>query len=508
MTSRSGAAPSRLDRLASHAPAAICAYFVCQLIIRVGLLPHNLEVDDAELPAQAYWALGYANSHPPLFSWIVRVCHDLLGDWAAALASAKYGLLCLGFLFVYDAARRAGGSRTAGALATACLFLIPLVLWKTQTKLTHSIAAFGAAAASVHAVVLVLQTRRRMAFAWLGLALSLGLLSKYNFALFVVALAGAVACVNAARHAFLVRPALITPAVALVLTAPHWLWVRANPGLAAQRITELTQDVSSWPYGATHSVVDGLLSLGAVTLVSVGPPLLIWGAARLAARSGAGASRADLPVLRITVARVMAMLLLLLLSAFALTVVTSGFRQVHERYLLALLPPFPVWLALQWPLDRRPMAVLLVVATAFAAGCGATVQRPVLALHTDNRLTFPYAEMADDVRAMAAPPYTIVSDRPETSANLAQHIPGARIYDHGPLPDLVLVVADTPDAAVALERQLAPAFRPAASEAVLQRPYHNRGGRMAMLTVQLWRRTSLSPPGPGLNQRVSEGPLR
>ena len=108
----------RLERWAAFAPLAIILYFAVQLALRLWLSP-NLEVDDAEMVAQIDWAWGYPNSHPPLYHWLVRLCHDLFGNWVAATSVPKYALLAAGYLLIYDAGRRASGRRLTGALAAA-----------------------------------------------------------------------------------------------------------------------------------------------------------------------------------------------------------------------------------------------------------------------------------------------------------------------------------------------------------------------------------------------------
>ena len=73
----------RLERWAAFAPLAIILYFIVQLALRLWLSP-NLEVDDAEMVGQIDWAWGYPDSHPPLYHWLVRLCHELFGNWVAS----------------------------------------------------------------------------------------------------------------------------------------------------------------------------------------------------------------------------------------------------------------------------------------------------------------------------------------------------------------------------------------------------------------------------------------
>jgi len=179
-----------MEKWAALTPWLVICYFGVQLCVRL-VIASPLEVDDAEMVGQIDWALGYPNSHPPLYHWLVRLCYDLFHSWPAATAFPKYALLAVAYLLVYHAARRASGSVITGAVAVAFFFFIPVVCWKTQTKLTHSILGFTATAALLHAVVCVLLRPGWKAFVWLGIAATIGLLAKYNF--LVVLLSGVIA---------------------------------------------------------------------------------------------------------------------------------------------------------------------------------------------------------------------------------------------------------------------------------------------------------------------------
>ena len=56
------------------------------------------------------------------------------------------------------------------------------------------------------------------------------------------------------------------------------------------------------------------------------------------------------------------------LVIFVIVVLAGEFSQVHERYLVVLLPPLPLWLALSWRASdrRRASAAILVIAGVLA----------------------------------------------------------------------------------------------------------------------------------------------
>lgn len=440
---RPGLAPDQekwrtVEAIARFTPVAILIYFALQLAIRL-CLSSNLEVDDAEMVGQIHWAWGYPNSHPPLYHWIVRLCYEAFGDWAAATAVPKFGLLALGYLLIFDAARRAGKSAVTGAVAVAALLFIPVVVWKTEGKLTHSILGFTATAVAMHALVLVLLRGKASDFAWLGCAVAAGLLAKYNFVVVVAALLVAIAVVPEARQAFRSKAVLLTVLIPLVLTAPHVRWVLEHPKLATERVYML--NTGGGPLGlnlGAASVFDGLLSLAAVVLVSVAPPLIILAAVCLMFRANVDSTATAEPV-----CRAVGVLIVAELFAFIAVVISGGFTQVHERYLVVLLAPLPLWLALRFQCARaRPAAAVVMFIAAGAVAALVTIGRPLSVTRSDSRLGFPYADWAKAISADGSMPFAVAGDRPENAANIAIRLPDQAIHDPRRPQPRVFVVAD------------------------------------------------------------------
>jgi 4-amino-4-deoxy-L-arabinose transferase-like glycosyltransferase len=484
---------SRLERWAKHTPLAIVAFFAVQFTVRL-FLPPVLEVDDAEMVGQAYWAWGYPNSHPPLYHWIVRLLYDLTGSWVAANAGAKYALLAGGYLFVYDAARRAAGSRLTGALAAASLLFIPVVSWTTQAKLSHSLLGFTATAATLHAATLVVMGGGPWSFAWLGFAAAAGILAKYNYLFALAALALAVACVPEARRAFQRRAALLALPITLGLIAPHLIWALANPRLVTERAYLLRKAGGPWGIPlAANSVFDGLISLLLSVALSVLPGLAVWGLALLLDRGRPAAVHTaghapHLDVMR----RVVGVVLLGELAAFSATIFAAGYTQVHERYLLVLLAPVGLWLALRFPLTARPRAAAVVLGAALAVAVVVTVARPVSVARGNSRLTFPYDGMAQEIAGLVPGSPAVLGDRHENNVNIALRVPGATIYDPHAPASLVVIVANTVERAAEAAARLPPGFAPEGGIRVLEQPTRIGPARTAELAMQVWRRKTLT----------------
>lgn len=486
-----GHSASRLERWAAHTPLAIVVFFAVQFAVRL-FLPPVLEVDDAEMVNQLSWAWGYSNSHPPLYHWIVRLLYELSGSHVAANAGTKYALLAAGYLFVYDAARRAADSRLTGALAAASLLFIPVVSWTTQSKLSHSLLGFTATAATLHAATLIITRGGPWSFAWLGLAAASGTLAKYNYLFALAALALAVVIVPEARRAFHRREALIALPVALVLIVPHVLWALANPRMVTERAFLLRKAGGPWGiHLAANSVFDGLISLLLATALSVLPGLAVWGLALLLDRRQPESARpaAESPHLRV-LTRVVGVVLLGELAAFAVTVFAAGYTQVHERYLLVLLAPVGLWLGLRFPLAARPRAATVVLGAALAVAVLVTVGRPVSVARGNSRLTFPYDAMAKEIARLGPANPAVMGDRHENNVNIALRLPGSTIYDPHAPASLVVIVANTVERAAEAAARLPQGYAPEGEVRVLRQPIPTHPSQTAELTMQVWRRTS------------------
>lgn len=477
----------RLAKISACTPLLILFYFALQLAVRLSLSP-NLEVDDAEMVGQIGWAWGYPNSHPPVFHWLVRLCHEAFENWPAATAVPKFALLALGYLLIYDAARRASGSAIAGALAVAALFFIPVVAWKTEAKLTHSILGFTATAATMHALILLLTGARWWMFVWLGFAAAIGLLAKYNFVLVLIAALIAIASVTELRRALKRPAALLALLVFAALITPHLLWIRSHMNEAAERAYMLK--TGGGPLGmnlSAQSTGDGLVSLLLVLLVSVLPALAIFGLAHWRSpkseseTTGTNATQA-------TARRALGIVVFAELALLVLTVVVAGIYQVHERYLLLLLPPFALWVALRFSLVRQARGAALVLATAFLLAVAITAARPLSVRRGDSRLAWPYVGMAEEIRSLIAGPIALLGDRPENAANLAIRIPEAVIFNRAEKPPKVLLVADAAQSLPQMAERLGTAYAPAGDVRVVTRPLRWRPECNVSLAVQRWKR--------------------
>jgi len=239
----------------------------------------------------------------------------------------------------------------------------------------------------------------------------------------------------------LCRPAAsLALLIPLLLSLPHWLWVRSHLGLAMSNFYRLR--VPGGPLGlhiSANSIWTGLWSLAVIILLSAAPMLLVCaGAMSIFRRDASNAARPE-PI----VARQMRQLLgWMLVAEFVLFIVA----------VLAL--------------------VMMVV-------------RPASIVTTENRLAFPYAEMARDIAKLVQPPAELVADPPEHAVNIAIRVPGLTSVQT-PTAAQLLIIGNDAAGLTSLGRRFEDDYQPAGGIQIIEAPWHWRPTRTARLAVQLW----------------------
>jgi len=189
------------------------------------LLYPNLPLDLIEaLTYGREWQLGY-DKLPPLPWWLVELVHRLVGVDAAYYALAQIAVVAA-FALVWLTARPLVGA--VGALVAVGILDGLHYFHFTAAKFNHDVIQLPLWALAGYAFHAALRGGRLRHWLLLGLAVGLALWAKY----FVVVLAFPLAlCLLLDRDA---RAALATPgpylalAVALVVMAPHLVWLVRN----------------------------------------------------------------------------------------------------------------------------------------------------------------------------------------------------------------------------------------------------------------------------------------
>jgi len=392
----------------------LAGYFLLQWLLRITMGP-GFELDESEqllFGQRLQW--GYS-ADPPLYTWLQIPLLRLLGEGAAALALLKNLLLLLTYTCCYYIGRQAGLSVERAGLAALSLLLLPQIGWESQRDLTHSVLVTTVAAASLWAILALLNGRRSTGqYALLGLLFGIGLLSKYNFAIFIL-----VATVSLAslQPRLVWRPAfLLTLLICALTVAPFLLWLVDNADLAASNAHKVGADLS---IGYWSGIGRGLFSLlkayaafGLLLLTALLVSFRPWGAAV-----------SDSPARTATpAAKLLTRMLWITALLFSLLLLTGG-AIYRDRYLLPVLFFLPVTAFLLLPEQafirglrryRRWLIAALVLIPL-----GLLIRGHLLPLAGESmKQTFPGRALAETLIRDANAPRFVIANRSYIGGNL------------------------------------------------------------------------------------------
>lgn len=390
---------------------AITSYFLLHAIIRCFISP-NVELDESEqvVFAQSFaWTYGKSL---PLYTWLQMLCFSVFGQSIAGLTILKNGILLGLYVVTYSTARRITGNPLAGVTAGICLLLTPQILWESQRDLTHSTLACMLVVGSLSAFERVHSCGRASGYALFGFVAGLGLLTKFNFALWLLALVAAGLSIVEFRRTILHRKMLISAATALCVLLPVAFGIMDQHGFLADSATRLRIQQSR---SAMELLGLGIWRVVIGTLAACAIPATVLG---LLARSTPPLPNEHAGKSYITLLwRAWAIIAIMVVLAIPLFSINA----FHQRWLQPLLIAFPILAAIL--VNGR----LDVKRTRILAGLGAAAMLLVLVvlpLRTicgwggDEPYLRPYPALAEQLRAKLPPNAFIMTEPTLLGGNL------------------------------------------------------------------------------------------
>ncbi len=372
----------------------LALYFLIHLGVRV-FLSSSAELDESEqLLLTQDMRLGYG-SQPPLYTWIQAGLFFLCGINVFALAVFKNFLLFLSYFFVYLSARELTRDSTRSVIAMLSLLLIPQIFWESQRDLTHSVLGTAMAAGSLFVMLRLLKTGRLRYYVLFGLCAGFGILAKYNYGIFLIALLLAAGSIRNFRPRVLNRKMGLAVLCLLLVSAPHLYWMVTHTQATLSQVGKFHVASSA---GRLALFVLGFKSLGVAVLSFLGllvPVVVLFFHKRGASVRVVNAHSDD-----------RALILRTLLAGLGLCVLMIVFFKVSvfkDRWMQPLLFATPLYLVMlpwaRWNLTnaRRYAAFTAVV----AVGTWAVIAGRVLHVSdrgSVSRLSAPYAALASQLR--------------------------------------------------------------------------------------------------------------
>jgi 4-amino-4-deoxy-L-arabinose transferase-like glycosyltransferase len=373
----------------------LCGYFGIQVILRL-CTSGTADLDESEqlvLTQQFHWGYG---PQPPLYTWLLLPIFKIIGPGILGLALLKNLLLLGTYWFTYLNARLVTGNQVLGAVAAASLLFIPQIGWESQRDLTHTVLATTLAAGTLHVGLRLHDKRSTVLYCLLGLCCGLGLLAKYNYAGFVLALLLAALTLPSLRTVILNRGMVLALVVCAIVVLPHAIWAFQNLHDVSASMHKLKiHDSRAWYIVLLGSLKNVIVATAAYALPSipiVGVAMLNPGNRANDAMPGREAARW---ILR-GIAAVLAMLLLGIVWFKA-----TGFR---GRWLAPVFVGLPVALVALWQhrIGVKQARAVFVLAGAVALGVAVCFPTRIwLAEKLGRRalLNAPFEKFSEQIRA-------------------------------------------------------------------------------------------------------------
>ena len=404
----------------------IGTYFVLQVLLRT-VLGGSMELDEAEQALFSQWLQWGYSSQPPLYTWLQKAFFAVFGQGLFALSLLKNSLLFLTYIFVYLAARRTLKDEHRAVLASLGLLLMPPIAWESARDLTHTVLVATSVAANFYLALRLIEQPTLARYGWFGLSLGLGMLSKYSFAIHVLALSFALASIPQGWAALLDRRMGLALGIAVLVCAPHgwWIWHHAE---------SFNAGVHKLMSGDAPGRLWLTARLGLVALSYAAPLLLaclflfpgLW--QRLRHGFTYESFEESLPARYFFVLFVALLLFIWLFSP----------GQVKNRWLYPFFVLFPLFLFANLPaaeiLSSRFRTYLGLAGTSAVLIFGLLLLRVPGAswTHRGTDLNLPFAELSDHIRQAGFTEGVIIGHNTHSAGNLRLQFPNCRTFDLRP----------------------------------------------------------------------------
>lgn len=414
----------------------LCLYFIANIAIRL-VIPHGLELDEAEQTYFSQWLLAGYSSQPPFYNWLQYAGIHLFGTSLLTLAALKNLMLFSTYLFYWLAAREVLKDKRLATVAALALITIPQVAFEAQRDLSHTVAAIFGTALFLFAFLRVVMRPSAGAFLLLGIATGIGGLTKYNFALVPVAALIAVALDRDLRSRLLDWRIVISIIVAALIISPHLGWLLDNGQSAGNHtLRKMLGDDSSFLAG----IADGLGSLAMAVIAFIALTVVVL----------AAIFREDLA--RIVKAsnpntRLIGRILVVCIAAIVLMILFAGVERVRDRWLTPILLIMPLYMVLKVDAARiditRGLKRMWIVAAIIMVVVPAALLGRAMAGHFTHKYTYtniPFTNLARTLAPMAMRPGTvIIASEGHLGGNMRFNLPNVPVILPKPLTGMAPV---------------------------------------------------------------------
>lgn len=373
--------------------------------------------------------LNYSPRQPPLYDWILWAVHQFLPPTLPSYLLIKYGFLLLTAIVYYHVALRVLGRPKQAALATLSLSLLFQIGWNHHIFITHTVLLIFFIPLAILCLLRIFDKPDFWCYVAFGLVCGFGLLSKYGFALFVVITLCASLFYKFYRPRILHKYMSVAIGIIIVMNIPIVLWYL---NISTTGLLEMSADNMQASSASTSTFwqmrLTGLKQLFAGYINFLLPLALVL---PLVYRF-----RFQRPSL---IAEWLLVTVLIGFIICLLAIIVLGFDNFKERYMHALLMPFPIVL-FAFLADNQNIVhqhkyfitCLILFAVTGVIVRGTVLLQPSAMLCSKNCYERqPYQEVGKRLVQAGFDPqqHTLVGTTPFESGNLRMVFPTARVTD-------------------------------------------------------------------------------
>ena len=412
----------------------------------------TLALDDVKLNVLTQaWRAGYLPVNPPLYEWGLITVQQLTGPTLLSFIIVKYIWLTVAGAFTYLALLEifrlplVGDDRSenwdtrwaaAGAVSITLFYQIG---WNYHQAFTHTTVLIAATAFFWWAFMRFMAQATLSRWLVLGVAIGVGLLSKYSFAASSV-LAIAAACRYGAGRASLLKPAIfVSLLVAVIIVSPHLFWILSqNAELAETAAARLQGPAQSQNLIVAFlgRMINASWAVLAYFLFFLPVVVVLFGRHVLTLRG----PDAPLPAIIARDAAVIGGGFLILGAAL------FGIESLQERYVIPFLFPALFWVVYRIAAgqlregegggqsskaqEKNPCRLIMATIGVAVFIAGARIVEVVVAgppFCGGCRQWVPYDQLAEKIEARDLHQGSLVAQEDHTAGNLRRLFPGARV---------------------------------------------------------------------------------
>lgn len=401
---------------------ALAAYFILQIIVRI-TLTDSLAMDEAEQAfAFQHLRLGYG-TQPPLYTWLQWIAFSVFGFNVFALAVVKNIILFAIYACMFYLARPLVGCGAAIA-ASASLLLFPEIAWESQRDLTHTVLLTALSCATLWCYFALLRRPIAKRYALFGLLIGLGLLSKYNYVIFIGGLAGASLLLREHRQIIWNRKVWIAAIIATLCFLPHGLWLLHHADIASAGTLQKMREGAQAANGL-HNTFRGIASMFLGLFGFVLPLCLVYA---LACRPYFKNFRKQALDTQSGAARFFIYLYLVFFALMTLMLLSGQLSNIKGRWMQPLLFPLPLVFFLLLPGLAQPVFLQRILRTIAALAILILLAIPLRvqlgpAIGKYSRSHYPYHQLANEIARQFPQVGTLVASEKLEAGNLYFHRP-------------------------------------------------------------------------------------